>query len=83
MPSARANRARLRSVAFGEPSPTYPYRIFLYKISFIELFYWVMFLVFFRIILFRAMPSARATPGSLRSVAFGELNPTYPYRGNN
>jgi len=29
MPSARANRARCRSVAFGETSPAYPYRNFL------------------------------------------------------
>ena len=27
------------------------------------------------------MPSARATPGSLHSVAFGEPSPSYLYRG--
>ena len=29
----------------------------------------------------RAMPSARATAGSLHSVAYGEPSPAYPYRG--
>gem|GEM_PF-899111 len=28
-----------------------------------------------------AMPSARATAGSLHSVAYGEPSPAYPYRG--
>jgi len=40
---------------------------------------WAMFFVFVGII-FRAMPSARATAGSLCSVAFGEPSPVYPYR---
>ena len=32
----RINRARLRSVAYGEPSPAYPYRVY-YKILRLEI----------------------------------------------
>ena len=92
-------RARLRSVACGEPSPAYPYRIFFVKLvllsCFWAMFFWNYFLMelcFGGIIwamplekkiifsMFWAMPSSRATTGSLCSVAFGEPSPAYPYR---
>ena len=61
MPSARAAPGSLHSVAFGEPSPSYPYRNFVFWLKYVL---GANVFVFCRII-FRAMPSARATAGSL------------------
>ena len=42
--------------------------------------FWAVMFLFFVELVFWAMPSARAAPGSLHSVAFGEPSPSYPYR---
>ena len=64
MPSARATAGSLHSVAFGEPSPAYPYRGF----DFILKFFMAMIFNKFFIWIIWAIPSARATTGSLHSV---------------
>ena len=80
MPSARANRARYARLPLANQALSIPIAVIIkIKTSCRKLIIWAMFLVFVVIFIW-AMPSARANRARLRSVAFGEPSPTYPYR---
>jgi len=74
MPSARATTGSLCSVAFGEPSPAYPYRIFF-----------VLGVNWFLIELFLGDAFGPGYSGLAyaRLLLRNEPSPAYPYRGNN